>query len=337
MMAASTWYRATSDAGALPADVAERALEWLIDLQESPGSPDLIQGWRAWRAAHPDHERAWQRIESVQQRLQPLAEPGQSGLARTALAAPRSAQRRRALKAMAVALIAGGTAWTVETRVPWRAWSADYRTISGERRRLVLDDGTHLVLNTGSAIDVRFDAHERRVRLLAGEILITTAHDDRAAPRPFLVETEHGTALALGTEFAVRRHADDTEVNVFAGAVQVRARLNADQTRVLQAGYRACYTASRISENAPTDDTRVAWKDGYIVARGMRLDAFIAELSRYTDESIACDPAVAGLRVSGSFPVADVGKVLETVSTTLKIRTETRQRLWRAQRRLVPA
>ncbi|MFJ1301719.1 FecR domain-containing protein [Pseudomonadota bacterium AL_CKDN230030165-1A_HGKHYDSX7] len=340
-MSASPWYRATPDAGELSPDVAQRALEWLVDLQDAPACPERLQAWQNWRAAHPDHERAWQRIESVQRRLQPLAGPGPSSLAQAALAAPRtgvrSPDRRRALKALAIMAIAGGAAWQLEPSVPWRRWAADFRTVAGERRRVVLADGTQITLNTGSAIDVRFDVRTRRVALIAGEILVVTAPDIEATPRPFLVETDHGTARALGTEYAVRRHADGTEVNVFAGAVQVRTRLNGDQMRVLHAGYRACYTADSINDDGPTDDTNVAWKDGFIVARGMRLDAFVAELARYTDQTLVCDPAVAGLRVSGSFPVSDIGMVLDTVSTTLKIRTETRTRFWRDERHLLPA
>ena len=341
-MSASPWYRATPDVGELSPEVAQRALEWLVDLQDAPACPALLQGWQSWRAAHPDHERAWQRIESVQRRLQPLSGPGPAGLAQAALAAPRNGaprapDRRRALKALAVMAIAGGAAWQLEPSVPWRRWAADFRTVAGERRRVVLADGTQVTLNTGSAIDVRFDARTRRVALIAGEILIVTARDTEAAPRPFLVETEHGTARALGTEYAVRRHDEGTEVNVFAGAVQVRARLNNDETRVLHAGHRACYNARAINDDGPTDETSVAWKDGFIVARGMRLDAFVAELARYTDQTLVCDPAVAALRVSGSFPVADVGMVLDTVSATLHIRTETRARFWRDERHLLPA
>jgi transmembrane sensor len=42
----------------------------------------------------------------------------------------------------------------------------------------------------------------RRIELLKGEVLITTAKD--SALRPFIVQTRHGTARALGTRFSVR-------------------------------------------------------------------------------------------------------------------------------------
>ncbi|WP_235489528.1 FecR/PupR family sigma factor regulator [Achromobacter sp. DMS1] len=95
-MAASSWYRSTRDAAAVSPEVAERALEWLLELQGEPVPPETMQAWRRWRAAHPDHERAWRRIESVRGSLQPLASPLSAAAAQAALAPSASRNRRRA-------------------------------------------------------------------------------------------------------------------------------------------------------------------------------------------------------------------------------------------------
>lgn len=49
----------------------------------------------------------------------------------------------------------------------------------------MLADGTPLVLNTGTAVNIRFSGAERRLILLSGEILVATGHDVMTAPRPF--------------------------------------------------------------------------------------------------------------------------------------------------------
>jgi transmembrane sensor len=49
-----------------------------------------------------------------------------------------------------------------------QGWAADYRSAVGQRRDVTLADGTQLILNTDSAIDVRFDANERFIRLYRG-------------------------------------------------------------------------------------------------------------------------------------------------------------------------
>ena len=337
-MPASSWYRATADAATIPPHVAERALEWLVELQADPVSPQVRQAWMRWRAEHPDHERAWQRIESVRGRLAPLSAPQTAGLARAALATPRPKPRRQAMKTLAVLAFAGGLTWTAREHTPWRQWMADHRTAVGERRTVVLADGTRLQLNTDTAVDVRFDATARRVRLLAGEILVTTAKDPQAAPRPFFVETAQGSAHALGTRYAVRQDDADTEVCVFEGAVEIRPHAAPDRPRVLRAGACARYSVQAIGVPFPAEAARIAWADGFIVARSMRLDAFIAELRRYSRAALSCDPAIAGVRVSGSFPLDDLGKVLQTLASTLNLRKETTTRLWgQDEIRLVPA
>lgn len=328
---ASSWYRATADAATIPGHVAERAVAWLMELQGEAVAPETVDAWRRWRAEHPDHERAWQRIESVKGRLEPLSSPLTSDIARAALAPSGSPHRRRAIKTLAVSTLAVGAAWSAREYSPWRELSADYRTAVGERRSLVLPDGTQLWLNTASAVDNRFSDSERRLVLVAGEILITTARDDRPAPRPFLVETAQGTVQALGTRYAVRQRDGDTDVSVFDGAVQIRPRSPGGQPLVLRAGFGASFTAEAVATPAPAQASGISWAEGFIVARSMRLDDFIAELRRYSKDALSCDPALAGLRVSGSFPLDDIGKVLEALTTTLGVRTETVTRLWGAR------
>ncbi|MGC7404039.1 FecR domain-containing protein [Pandoraea pneumonica] len=334
----SAWYEATRNAATVPAHVAERAVEWLIELQNDAVSPEVIAAWQQWRDAHPDHERAWKRIESVRGKLQPLASPVEASIAQAALTPPASTARRRTVKTLAVLLFAGGGTWGALHAVPWQRWTADYRTNIGERRTLVLADGTQLVMNTGSALDIAFNDHERRVRLIAGEVLITTAADVQQPARPFLVETAQGTARALGTRYTVREWDGGTHVSVYQGAVEIRPNRAPSRSRVLRAGLHASYTADTISTPIDVPSAEATWAEGFIVARSMRLGDFVAELARYSDKSLTCDPRVADLRVSGSFPLDDVGKVLDTLGTTLAVRTDSVTRFWGAREiRLVPA
>ncbi|WP_237165272.1 FecR domain-containing protein [Pandoraea vervacti] len=346
----SSWYDTTRDAANVPPQVAQRAVEWLIELQSDDTSPQTMADWHAWRAAHPDHERAWQRIESVNGKLAPLAAPVEAGVAQVALARsgttappspsspPASKSRRRAVKSLTVLLFGGSGAWTALHSSAWQRWSADVHTAVGERRTLLLDDGTRLVLNTDSAVDIRYREDERRIRLVAGEVLITTAPDRHAPPRPFFVETSQGTARALGTRYTVRQCEDGTHVSVLEGAVELRPRAAPARSLIVQAGRHASYTADSISGTIDAPSADASWAEGFIVARSMRLADFVAELARYSDASLSCDPDIANLRVSGTFPLDDVGKVLDTLGSTLAVRAEAFTRFWgRREIRLVPA
>lgn len=323
-----SWYETTADSARIAPEVAEQAIEWLMTLQAEPVAPAVIEAWRQWRTEHPDHERAWQRIEAVQGRLQPLLSEQNAAIARatlagTALRAKRAGHRRRAIKAMALLAFAGGAGYMVEQHTPWRAWAAQHRTRVGERRMLALEDGTQVVMNTDSALDVRFDAQERRLRLVSGEVLVRTAQQADRLARPFLVETAQGTARAMGTWYAVRGQAGRTEVSVFEGAVEIRLGRSAQPALVVYAGQQVSFTGAAVSQPVPAHETQIAWRDGFIEARSLRLDDFLAELARYSTDRLTCDPAIAHLRVSGSFPVEDVDRVVSSLAVTLGVRVET--------------
>jgi transmembrane sensor len=319
-------------AGPIPPAVARRAVEWLVELQDKPLSVTLHEEWRRWLAAHPDHERAWRRIEAVNGQLSGISDPLKSAIARATLAPPASNSRRRAVKSLAVLIFAGVTAWTVEEKTPWRQLTADLRTGRGERKTVQLADGTQLILNTDTAVSIAFNDEERRIKLIAGEILITTAKDPQPIGRPFLVESAQGQAKALGTYYAVRQRGDTTAVSVFKGAVEIQPNERDARSLVIQAGQQASFTSSYAMQSLSfADENSIAWAEGFIVARSMRLADFIAELTRYSKAPLTCDPAVANLRVSGSYPVADIDKVLETLCATLGLELHSVTRFWGRQ------
>lgn len=191
---------------------------------------------------------------------------------------------------------------------------------------MTLADGSEVLLNTASALDVAFGANERLLRLRAGEVLVTTAAD--AAARSFRMETPGGWLRAVGTRFAVRLLDEDTvHLAVIEGAVEVTPRHGAPQ-RVLQAGDQCRFTASGVQAPAPLGEQALAWAQGVLYADGMRLDDFAAELSRYRPGIVRCDPAVAALRISGAFQLQDTEYILAMLRETLPVQVVTRTRYW---------
>ena len=320
--------------GKIPQDVARQAVEWMLELQAAPASASTCEAWILWKAQHPSHELAWRRIESVRDRLGGLAST--TAVAHATLTTPGSSRRRHAVKALAVLLFSGGVAWTFEEQLPWRQWQADFRTDVGNQRRTTLADGTLLMLNTDTAVNVRIGPKERRLQLVSGEIYVATAKDPE---RPFLIETPQGLAQALGTRFTVRSIDDRARVAVFEGAVKLTPATLAAPSLVLQAGDAASFTKDAVDAMQSADENSKAWVDGTLVAKSMRLRDFLDELSRYTPHTLSCDPAVAELQVSGSYPVAQVPLILDAVSATLSLEVETVTRFWGrrvASVRLVP-
>lgn len=313
---------------AIAPDIAHAAVEWLVTLQGDDVDDDTRAAWRRWLARHPDHARAWAHIEAVNTRLRGVASPLATAVARAALTPPRSAGRRHAIRALATLFAGGGAAWMLRDHAPLQGWLADAHTGVGERRDLTLADGTQVRLNTDTTIDIHLTATERRITLRRGEIFIVTARDRATVPRPFVVATRDGTLQPLGTRFAVRQMDEAGWISVVEGAVAVRPRANAGFTRVVAAGQQLRFTANDIDAPRPLADADTAWIDGMLVAADMRLADFLAEVDRYRPGHLRCDPAVAALRVSGTFPLADTDRILDALRTALPVRIHFVTRFW---------
>lgn len=312
--------------------VADQAADWLTLLMSDDARPEDQARCQAWRHAHPDHERAWRHIEAVTGRLQAMAPQAAyqvlspyAGGARGAVAAAR----RKALRLLLWGGVATGSGLLASRSDTARQYAADHRSGTGEQRSITLADATRITLNTASAIDVRFDAQRRLVRLVAGEILVTTGHagDGQSDARPFFVQTGEGLIQALGTRFTVRQWPDGrTSVAVLQDTVEIAPEMGRRQ--LLQAGQRATFTRGAVPDSGPLQERDAAWTRGQIVADQMRLQDFADELARYRPGWIRCSPEVAGLRLSGVFPLDDTDRILSALPSVLPVQVRLRTRYW---------
>ncbi|MBW7900091.1 MAG: FecR domain-containing protein [Rhodocyclaceae bacterium] len=320
-------------AGGAP-DARQQAALWLIELQDDAGNPELRARWQRWHDASPEHREAWAKLEAFGASLRQMP----ASLTQAALA-PRKPARRRAVKALALLIAGGGAALLAVGPQNIPIHLAGQRTGAGERRRIVLDDGSRIDLNADSALDIHFNGSERRLHLHAGEIHVATAPDD--ARRPFFVDTPHGRAQALGTRFTVRTGdgKDGSRVAVYEGSVAIRPRLATDaEPLILAAGRQGSFGERATGPAGAANEADAAWTRGILVAEDTPLPAFIAELARLSGRPMHCDPALAALKVSGTYPLADPDAVLALLARALPIRIERRQRWWGAARHeILPA
>ncbi len=319
---------AASGSPAIAPEVARRAVEWWVDLHAGGDTGESAAALARWRAEDPAHDAAWRHLEAMQQRLGRLAAGVDAQAARAALSPPRSRRRRAAVKALAVLLFAGGLAAFGDPARRWAIVTADLRTAVGERRTVMLADRTVVVLDTDTALDVRFDASARRLQLLRGAIMVTSGHEDRVPARALVVATADGDVRPLGTRFTVRARDGATRVDVFAGAVRVQPAHAAADARTIAAGSGTRFTRDAVDAPTPIVPYAAAWTDGMLVASRLRLADLVAELDRYRRGTLRCDAAVADLRVSGTFPLDDPARVLDTLKATLPIDVRYVTRYW---------
>ena len=299
----------------------QQAAQWFALLQAQSVSDTDRQRWAAWLDQGQGQRAAWQQVESVAEKFSALSHLPARQILEGANAVARR-RRRTVVRMMAVLPVTGLAGWMVEREVPWRGWRAAHRTRTGERRELVLDDGSRVWLNTASSIDIDFTASQRRIVLHRGEVLITTGHDPAWYDRPLTVDVEEGRITALGTRFSVRRGddaGDPARVTVFEGAVRSQPS-HGDQSRILQAGQEANLYETRTGPAEATEAGSDSWTRGLLVANDRRLGDFVEDLNRYREGHLACAPEVQDLRIVGSYPLQDTDRILTALQSTLPVR-----------------
>lgn len=300
--------------------VVEQASYWLMLHWGGELDGEQQQRFAEWQAADPEHRRAWQRLEHLQGTLAGVP----ASTASRVLRQLPDAHKRQTLKLLGLLLVAGGSGYLAQSQLPWREAMADLRSGTGERLQRTLADGSRLSLNSASAVNIRYDSTQRRIRLLSGELLLDSGHD--AVARPLIVETAAGEIQALGTLFSVYETDGGSRVELYQGALELRPRQAAPLR--LEAGQRCWFDAGRLGPVGTADRNAMAWRDDRLIAEHMPLGQFIRELARQRPGVLRCDPAVAGLPLTGVFPLADTDRVLAALQQSLPVEVQRLTRYW---------
>jgi ferric-dicitrate binding protein FerR (iron transport regulator) len=172
-----------------------------------------------------------------------------------------------------------------------------------------LGDGTQLTLNTNTSVNVAYSGGS--AARTAGRRNLHR-HRQGCGAAAFFV-TPHGSLQALGTRFTVRLHDGYASAGVLEGAIAVLAD-DGSQRLVLHPG-----------EGAPRQTAITARRWRRTEARGSMACWWRATCA-WPISSPSCRAAerspaglhsiIAGLRVSGSYPLADVDAILDAVSAS---------------------
>lgn len=265
----------------------------------------------------------------------------------------KEAGRRIRLFAFAATLAAIGvvTAFLV-TQVRGQLIATD----RGERREVVLDDGSVVQVDEQTRLDVRFDRSRRQVLLSQGRAVFRVAKN---AQRPFLVAAGGTTVRAIGTAFGVdRRVADQVVVTVSEGKVAVsstklppshpnasidsspslrrpspsngdgmavRKSASEDREVYLTANEQLTVATTGASQTVrPVDSQReLAWAGKELVFNNDTVATVIAEFNRYNRVQLeVTDPQLAARPVSGVFDATDPEDFLAFLQNAAPVRIE---------------
>ncbi|CUI87349.1 FecR domain-containing protein [Achromobacter aegrifaciens] len=279
--------------------MADQVINWLLLLRSGKATAQDYNDFLAWRAADPAHENAWQQLTGSLEgsTFGRLGDAYPAGYATTGPAIPHLA-----------------AAYVGNAFYPLGNVAADAATATGERRRYVLSDGSQLLLDARSRVNLDFTPAYRQVRLLDGAVTVSVAPDAR---RPFLVQTAEGTVRALGTRYMVRQQAQRTLVVVHEHEVEVETMSGAHGT--VRAGTGARFDAARMDTPRAELMAEAAWEAGWVEARGRPLAEVIAALRPYRSGTLRVSMAAGGLPVSGHFPLDDTDAALDTLRDIMPI------------------
>lgn len=314
-------------------DIAqEEALNWFVTLASGEVSADEHTDFERWLAAAPSHRQAWDGLRGFQKILQGMPGSVAGTTLRHAVARPNRIGRRQALGVLG-ALALGAVVYA--RRADLLQLAADERTAVGQQRSLQLPDGSRLVLDTASAVDIRFDGRVRRLILRRGAIMIDTAHAAQWREQAFIVETAHGSVRALGTSFSVRQlpgrwwgSAGQVSVVVTQGAVRITPAHDVNGSLELAAGSQVRFDADQVAVPQPLNPYAQAWADGLLIVRDQPLGEFVSELGRYRPGLLDCDDGAAQLKVTGVFPLDDSERILNALEHGLPLKVRRHTSYW---------
>lgn len=294
--------------------ILDEATDWLLLLKDRPDDRDTSTRFRQWIATDSRHAEVWKEVnhsyDLIGETPPAMADqwPPVKDREPRFRRQPRKAIRKAPLAALAVSVLLA--LWFAPAVVT--AMQADYRTGTGELTTVTLADGSSARLGPASAIRVDYAGGERRVQLLAGEVLFQVKSDKA---RPFRVHAGDVTTTVLGTGFDVRRRQSGTEVGVQYGKVRVDLPGPGVAPVFLTAGDRVAVTGQGKARRDHMSPQLIAsWALGEVIARDRPVAEVIDDLRPWHQGTIlVMDDKLAAMRVNGVYNPRDVAKAIRSM------------------------
>lgn len=265
--------------GSTSDDLQRDAANWVLRITSGHASRADITELEAWCAQSPQHAEAfsrasgkWRALGPVLQSLQPTAKSETGNVSRS------HSLGRRAFLGGALAASAVGAAVLI-ARPPFELWpslqefASDYRTQAGEQRRIDLATDLSVEMNTRTSLNVRSDAAQERIELVAGEVSIVTRHTP--------IELAAGTGLTRfdAARINIRRDGGAVCVSCLGGNAALQW---GSQRLELTAGKQVTYAELSIGASLDADMAAVSrWVNGDIFFHNEPLSGVIDEVNRY--------------------------------------------------------
>ena len=306
-------------------------------------SADEERTLAAWRKADPANEirycalaRAWSLVsEPDSTEALPLAPAPAQIIARAGirvLPGPLMPAAKRGRRTVGLLVGAAALAAAILLWAPWSARPAlrpaplgvtEFTTGPGESSLLHLNDGS--IVRLGPSSHLRFDgsASQRRTVRFRGRGFFAVATDSL---RPFVVQTDAGTAEVLGTQFQIESEAVAMKVVVVEGRVAVNAGGGRREVAANQQATTTNGSPPALSE-VPSSSARADWLGDLLVFQEQPLVKAIEVLERRYGISIELrDPTIGHRAVTAWMQERDYRQAMDVICRVVAAQCTTGER-----------
>lgn len=318
---------------------SDETLARVLSGNPAPGEAEAVAAWAgsdpvrmnqleqlraAWSTSTPgatwDVDRAWSRVAS-----QMTGDSPANVIPLPRAASPRTGLMWRMAAALLVAV--GLTAVWYSQRPGPLGDSTVYVTADGERREVLLADGSVAVLAPRSTLTVpaNFNTSERTLEL-EGEAWFSATHQENA---PLIVATATHMVRDVGTVFTVSARAGDAvRVAVLEGEVAVRGRTASSNTEHHLVAGEAAHFADEASAPAWRGtnllvDTLADWRDGTLDVTTEPANAVLSRLTEWYGVPITLtDTGLGSLTVTAALSLDSLDQALEVMALLLDVTVE---------------
>lgn len=199
---------------------------------------------------------------------------------------------------------------------------AEVHVAPGNKATIVLQDGTKVVLNSGTVLQYEVKPGKSRyARLVQGEAYFDVTKD---ASCPFDVEVDKVNIKVLGTKFNVKQNGAGVQTSLFTGSVKLTVD-DSDLSYQMTPGEKTIFDSSsnklQLSRNDEIIDA--GWKDGYLSFKSLSLQNVISRIEEWYGVKIVVQnvPLQDDL-MTGSFHQETLESVLKSICMQYGLRYE---------------
>lgn len=194
-----------------------------------------------------------------------------------------------------------------------------------EAVELLLEDGTHLIVNRNSTLrySKKFMQGEREV-FLTGEAWFDVARD---STRPFVIDAGAALVEVLGTSFNVNAYKENpvVEITVESGLVAMSAKADQKDLIVMKAGSGGTYHKEQkeLTLVASSDPNNISWKTRDLYFDGSSLGEVTDLLNRvYGANMVISNPGLASCEITVTFKDQSLEAILNVLEMTLDLKID---------------